>query len=461
MKKTIKLYGNIGGQFDGAWIEKELAGLTDKDIATIKIHSGGGEVFEGWHMMNIIKQCPAKTIAHGFGIWMSQATQIAAVCEESYATPTSMYMIHKASIPAYGNSDDIEVVQELLTATDKVILDVYHKKTGMPKERLLREFMTGRDKFLTPQEAVEYGFIDGIKEPEKEVITTDYYNDSDYILAFNKAKDVGIEDRYSILNKFITKTDEEMKNEKADTGVVDESPKLEVKGTDKELILSLNAEANSLRAVIANRDTEILNITKEKDLLEVKVDELQLEANEKIVKAENEKEKAVALLAKKDLELKVQEVSNAINLAVAKMKNADGTQINAEKEKSIITQFSQRHAITISDGVETVVDKVSGNVVADNIHSAVVAYAITAGLVQYPKKGIGTAANITNPDTYGSDFEKAQENSVLAEISKADKDLQKEGHAKFSETWCRVMNSKFPNNDKAVHPIDKVKYNLK
>jgi ATP-dependent Clp protease protease subunit len=59
-----------------------------------------------------------------------------------------------------GQATDLDIHAKEIIRIKKVLNELIAKHTGQPLERVEKD--TDRDYFLTPQEAVEYGLIDGI-----------------------------------------------------------------------------------------------------------------------------------------------------------------------------------------------------------------------------------------------------------------------------------------------------------
>jgi len=468
MKKVIKLVGDVGGInnaydkiLDGVWLESELSGLTSEDEVEFIIHSFGGSVFEGQYMYNLLKKCPAQKVAHVYGSCMSMATILSMACDKVYMCENSMYMVHKASVGTYGNEKDFENTLSLLKGIDSVAIETYSKRTKLTKEKLISEFMTGYDKWLTPTEALEFGFIDEIKDPIQEVIQSDNYSNYDFgfDVYFQNAKDVEMKERPLILNSFTNKTHTKMEAEKKDL----ENPKIEsLNDSDPSKIISqLQNAANNFKKEIADKDTVISNLEIERDEVKAQLETIQKEASEKIAKSKKEANEAKELVVAKDNQLQKQKIENAVNLAVSNMRITYPL-LNDSQSEQLATDFINRHSVAISDDATTVVDRISNQNVSDSIQSAVTHFAITTNYVQATKVGFGrsASANLSSNDISNS-YQKQQEEQENKQIEHYSKDLQKQGIGKGGKDWCLAMLDKFPNSEKAVPKVLKEKFNLK
>ncbi len=139
----------------------------DKDIH-LYINSPGGSVTAGlaiYDTMQYIK-CDVVTICVG------QAASIAAVLLSAgtkgkrYALPHSRLMIHQPLGGAEGPAKDVEIITKELLRIKDLINRILSKHTGQPIEKIEKD--TDRDFFMNAYEALEYGLIDKVIEPEKK-----------------------------------------------------------------------------------------------------------------------------------------------------------------------------------------------------------------------------------------------------------------------------------------------------
>lgn len=174
---NIQIYDEISS--DDFWgdvvtakaINDEIAQANGKPL-NIHINSYGGEVFEGFAIYNNLKSYTGRKVVYVDGIAASIASVIAMAGDEIYMNKASMLMIHNASGVAYGNAEEMKKVVNALEQINKVIRDVYKNRSNLDDEQL-KQFMDN-ETYFTPQEAVQYGFADGIVEedvPEEPTAT--------------------------------------------------------------------------------------------------------------------------------------------------------------------------------------------------------------------------------------------------------------------------------------------------
>jgi ATP-dependent Clp protease protease subunit len=135
----------------------------DKDI-NMYINSPGGQVYAGlaiYDTMQFVKPDVATTCV---GVAMSMGSLILAggAPGKRSSLPNSRILIHQPSGGYEGKQADIEVhareILELRRRTD----EIYSKHTGQTVEQVHEDME--RDRYLTPEQAVEYGLVDRVLE---------------------------------------------------------------------------------------------------------------------------------------------------------------------------------------------------------------------------------------------------------------------------------------------------------
>ena len=128
-----------------------------KDIY-LYINSPGGVVTSGmaiYDTMNFIKS-DVQTIVIGMAASMASVLVSSGAKGKRFGLPHSQVLIHQPSGGAQGQQTEIEIAATEILKTRKMI------NSGQPIEKINRD--TERDHYLTAQEAVDYGLLDGIME---------------------------------------------------------------------------------------------------------------------------------------------------------------------------------------------------------------------------------------------------------------------------------------------------------
>ncbi len=79
-----------------------------------------------------------------------------------FSLPNSRIMVHQPSAGFQGQATDIEIHANEIMSLKKRLNEIYSKHTGRTIEEIKNALE--RDKFMTPQEAKEFGLIDKVVE---------------------------------------------------------------------------------------------------------------------------------------------------------------------------------------------------------------------------------------------------------------------------------------------------------
>lgn len=157
---TVYIYGPIGAYgIEAKDFVQGLSALKAKEI-TIRMHSPGGNVFEGMSVFNAIEEHPAKIKGQVDGMCGSICSVVAMACDTLTMAKGSMMMIHNASGPINGNAVEIRKMAEVLDQVDGIQANAYMKKTGMKMDEVLA--LMGAETFMNAEKAKQLGFCDAI-----------------------------------------------------------------------------------------------------------------------------------------------------------------------------------------------------------------------------------------------------------------------------------------------------------
>ena len=133
----------------------------DKDIF-MYINSPGGLVTAGLAMYDTMQfiKCDISTLVIGQACSAGSLLAMAGTKGKRYALKNSRIMIHQPSGGASGQATDILIHAEEITKIKKRLNQMYADHTGQPIEKI-NDAME-RDKFMSPEEALEFGLIDKI-----------------------------------------------------------------------------------------------------------------------------------------------------------------------------------------------------------------------------------------------------------------------------------------------------------
>lgn len=133
---------------------------------TIKINSGGGDVFAGCEIYNELKNYSGEVSIEIHGLCASIASVI-AMAGKCKMSPLAEIMIHNVSTKTSGDYRDMEHTAEVLKKANKTIANAYVLKTGMKAEEVYK--LMDKETWFTADEALEIGLIDEILYSDEKV----------------------------------------------------------------------------------------------------------------------------------------------------------------------------------------------------------------------------------------------------------------------------------------------------
>ena len=133
----------------------------DKDIM-IYINSPGGLVNAGLAMYETMQfvKCDIATLVIGQACSAGSLLAMAGTKGKRYALRNSRIMIHQPSGGYSGQATDILIHAEEITKIKARLNQMYSEHTGKPIE-VINDAME-RDKFMSPDEALDFGLVDKI-----------------------------------------------------------------------------------------------------------------------------------------------------------------------------------------------------------------------------------------------------------------------------------------------------------
>ena len=138
----------------------------DKEIF-FYINSPGGSITDGMAIvdtMNYIK-CPVCTVCVGLAASMGAVLLASGEKGKRYAMPNSEILIHQPLIGGQGGgisgqATEIKIHADHMIRTREKLNKLLSERTGQSVETIQKD--TERDNYMTAEEALEYGLIDGI-----------------------------------------------------------------------------------------------------------------------------------------------------------------------------------------------------------------------------------------------------------------------------------------------------------
>lgn len=186
----IWLYDEIGRWgISAKQFAQDLKALGDIKHIDLRIHSPGGDVFEGMAIYNLLKHHPAKITVHIDGLAASMGSVIAMAGDIINMPENSMMMIHKPWGIQYGDADDMRQYADLLDQVEGNLVSAY-RRTGLSDDEI--KALLKQETWYTGAEAVAAGFADNVTQAVEAVAklksTPEYENMPKAAAAFFKPK---------------------------------------------------------------------------------------------------------------------------------------------------------------------------------------------------------------------------------------------------------------------------------
>src|SRR5205807_7019530 len=128
------------------------------------INSPGGSVTAGMSIYDTMQflTCQVATYCIGQAASMGAVLLTAGAKNKRHALPHARVMIHQPLAGTEGTTTDILLHLKEFQRLKKDLNEILLKHTGQSLDRIERD--TDRDKFMSPNEALEYGIIDNVLE---------------------------------------------------------------------------------------------------------------------------------------------------------------------------------------------------------------------------------------------------------------------------------------------------------
>ena len=136
----------------------------DKEI-NLYINSPGGSITDGMAIVDTINyiKCPVSTICVGMAASMGAVLLASGAKGRRFATPNAEILIHQPLIAGgglSGQTTEIKIHADHMVRTREKLNKLLSERTGQSLETIEKD--TERDNYMTAEEALKYGLIDGI-----------------------------------------------------------------------------------------------------------------------------------------------------------------------------------------------------------------------------------------------------------------------------------------------------------
>lgn len=162
----LYFYGDIVSSWWGAWddvdqypesVKKFLDGAKGKNL-NIHVNSGGGSVFAGITIYNMLKNHDGYKTVYVDGVAASIASVIALAGDRVVMRTGSSMMVHKPSYGIWGgfNADDFRQMADALDKVQECIMQVYKENLREGIDIKTIEDMVNKETWLTSEEVAQY-----------------------------------------------------------------------------------------------------------------------------------------------------------------------------------------------------------------------------------------------------------------------------------------------------------------
>jgi len=166
----IDIFGDIVSE---KWFDEETSATSFRDalkelgdVSTINlsINSGGGSVFDGIAIYNMLKSHKATVNVYVEGLAASIASVIAMAGDTITMRSGSMMMVHMPWTLSQGNAEEMRKTADTLEKTGDSIVDIYSERTGISSDDI-RNIMND-ETWLSAEEAVDQGWATKLDKKE-------------------------------------------------------------------------------------------------------------------------------------------------------------------------------------------------------------------------------------------------------------------------------------------------------
>lgn len=185
----LYFFGDINSESMGEWQKYYPDDKAPKDVQdfldqigeaskiNVHINSGGGSVFGGIAIYNILKRHKAEITVYVEGLAASIASVIAMAGDRIIIPANAQMMIHKPSSYTWGNADEMRKQADILDGCQKVILNTYmqHAKEGVSEEQLNK--LIDAETWKNGEEWQEFFDVEVSERSDAAACTSEYFDE--------------------------------------------------------------------------------------------------------------------------------------------------------------------------------------------------------------------------------------------------------------------------------------------
>ena len=179
----LYFYGDIVSSSWGAWeqedqyplaIQNFLKGQEGKNL-NIYINSGGGSVFAGMAIYNMLKRHTGFKTVRVDGVAASIASIIALAGDKIIIPANAFFMIHKPWGSVTGDANELREKADLLDAIEETALSIYKENLKNEDDLEVIKQMVQDETWLTGEEATNYFNVEISNSIEAVACVSEYF----------------------------------------------------------------------------------------------------------------------------------------------------------------------------------------------------------------------------------------------------------------------------------------------
>lgn len=159
-----------GGGVTAKKVAAQLRAIGDRPVEC-QINSGGGDMFEGLAIYNVLREHSQPITMKIMGMAASAASVIAMAGDTVEIGAASFVMIHNCWVCACGNRHDMMEVAEFLAPFDQAMADVYAQRTEQTSEDCAK--WMDAETWMSGSMAIERGFADTLLAADQMKVDED------------------------------------------------------------------------------------------------------------------------------------------------------------------------------------------------------------------------------------------------------------------------------------------------
>lgn len=193
----LYIHGNIVSSWWGAWddadqypskIKNFLNGAKGKKL-NVYINSGGGSLFSGMAIYNMIKRHDGETTTYIDGIAGSIASVIALASDKVIMPSNATFFVHKPLVQRIsGNADDLRKCADNLDVLQGALMGVYAENLAEGAKIEDVEELVNKESYLTAEETAKYFNVEVAKAKSDLQYVASMFDNVDSLPSFIKEK---------------------------------------------------------------------------------------------------------------------------------------------------------------------------------------------------------------------------------------------------------------------------------